>query len=154
MPSPEALLDSNVVVAALAEEHQHHAPSLAILQTAAAEALAVAAHSYAEAFVTLTRRGERRTFHRTPDQAWAALESVAAVTRLVGLTPSQTFDAVRAYAAAGGVGARVYDHLIGQAAVIAGAPTIVTWNTGRLRSLFPALRVVTPEEYPARTRSN
>lgn len=151
MRSPKALLDSNVVVAALAEEHQHHAPSLAVMRNAAdAETLAVAAHTYAEAFVTLTRRGERGAFQRTPDQAWVALASVAALTHLVGLTPPQTFDAVRAYAAGGGVGARVYDHLIGQAAVIAGAATIVTWNTGHLRSLFPALRILTPEGYLAR----
>ena len=150
MRSPDALLDSNVLVAAVAEDHERHASSLALVTAAWSDRLAVAAHSYIEAFNTLTRRGARGRFQRSPDQAWAALSSIVAATRLVGLTPSQTIDGVRFYAAAGGVGARLYDHLIGRAAVVAGARAIVTWNTGHLRSLFPDVPVETPEEHLAR----
>lgn len=152
MPSPlPYLLDSNVLVAALAEAHQHHEPSAALLNQSTPSTFCVSAHSYAEVFNTLTRRGAHAPFRRSGDNVWAALQTVAAMTRLVGLTPAQTFDAVRAYAAAGGIGPRIYDRLIGQAAVQAGADAIVTWNTGHMRSLFPDMAVETPTEFLDRT---
>jgi predicted nucleic acid-binding protein len=144
----EALLDTNVIIGALAEAHEHHAPSLALFTGEGAPRLAVAAHSYAEAYATLTRRGERAPFRFTAEEAWAALESVAAVTALVGLTPAQGFAAVRAFAQAGGIGARLYDRLIGEAAVAHDLPAIITWNVGHMRSLFPSLEIVTPLDFP------
>ncbi len=150
MDQPDALLDSNVLVAALAGTHEHHAPSLAVLDVSRPGDFAVAAHSYAEAFTALTRLGPRGQFRFAPEEAWGALARVEAATCLVGLTPERTLDAVRLYAAAGGIGARLYDHLIGRAAVLAGARAIVTWNTGHLRSLFPDMTVETPEEHLAR----
>ena len=140
----EALLDSNVVIAMLAEDHEHHAASLALLVGRRRADYAIAAHSYAEVYSTLTRLGERAPFRFTASEAWAALQSVRAATDLVGLTPAQTFDVVRRYAEVGGVGARLYDRLIGEAASAHGIGCIVTWNTRHMRSLFPALKVVTP----------
>jgi len=139
-----ALVDSNVVIAAVAEAHEHHPASLALFDR---QDLAVAAHSYAEAYSTLTRRGERAPFAFAPPEAWAALQSVRAVTAILGLTPAQTFDAVRDYARAGGVGARLYDKLIGEVAALNEIPIIVTWNTAHLKSLFPDLEVVTPAAF-------
>lgn len=154
MRPPNALLDSNVLVAAVAASHERHAPSLAVLTVTWPGELAVAAHSYAEAFTTLTKYGGRAQFRWSASEAWAALASVTAITRLVGLTPPQTLDAVRLYAEGGGIGARLYDHLIGQAALLSGARAIVTWNTGHLRSLFPQMTVDTPEEYLVRRESS
>ncbi len=133
----------------LVEAHEHHAPSLNLLVNDRGAQFAVAAHSYAEAYSTLTRRGERTPFQFTPEEAWAALESVRAVTALVGLTAPQTFEAIRGYARSGGIGARLYDRLIGEAAVAHGIPGIVTWNVGHMRSLFPNLGVSTPAEFAA-----
>lgn len=143
----DALLDSNVLIAMLVEAHEHHGPSLDLLVRDAATQFAVATHSYAEAYSTLTRRGERAPFQLTPEEAWAALESVRAVTVLIGLTAPQTFEAIRSYAQGGGIGARLYDRLIGEAAVAHNVPAIVTWNVGHMRSLFPNLRVGTPSEF-------
>lgn len=137
-------IDTNVIVAALAEAHDHHAPSLALF-SAPGCTLAVAAHCYAEAFATLTRRGDHAPFHWPADEAWAALESVAAASRLIGLSPAQGFDAVREFAAAGHIGARLYDHLIACAAVVAGAEMLVTWNIGHFRSLNPGIALHTPQ---------
>jgi predicted nucleic acid-binding protein len=145
------LLDSNVVIAMLAEDHEHHAASLALLVGEDRGAFAVAAHSYAEAYSTLTRRGEHAPFRFTAAEAWAALESVRAVTSLVGLTAAQTFDAVRQYADSGGIGARLYDRLIGEVAVAHGIGRIVTWNTGHMRSLFPTVEIITPAQVVSRT---
>lgn len=145
-----ALLDSNVVIAILAEAHEHHAASLALVTEGDAAAYAISAHSYAEAYSTLTRRSDHAPFRFSAEEAWAALESLRAVTRLVGLTPSQTFDAVRAFAGKGGVGARLYDALIGQAAHVHDIPRIVTWNTRHMRSLFPDVNVLTPHAFLTR----
>ena len=143
----DALLDSNVLIAMLVEAHEHHGPSLDLVVRASPAQFAIAAHSYAEAYSTLTRRGERAPFQLTPEEAWAALESVRAVTALVGLTAPQTFAATRSYAQSGGIGARLYDRLIGQAAVAHGIARIVTWNVAHMRSLFPNLSVETPKEF-------
>jgi len=143
------LLDSNVVIAMVAEEHEHHRPSLGLVIGDDAPHFAVAAHSYAEAYSTLTRRGDHAPFRFEPEEAWAALESVRAVTTLVGLTPAQTFDAMRRYAQSGGVGARLYDLLIGEAAAIQGIPAIITWNINHMRGLFPTLTVAQPSQFTA-----
>ena len=146
MITPAALLDSNIVVACLARAHEHHAASAAIVNECDAGTFAVAAHSFAEAYATLTRN---IPFGFTADEARAGLESVRAATNLIGLTPSQTFDTVRRFAAAGGIGALLYDALIGQVAVAHGIPAIVTWNTRHMAGLFPNLIVATPARYLA-----
>lgn len=143
------LIDTNVIVAALAEAHEHHAASLALFAQKPTLSIAVAAHSYAEAFSTLTRLGTASPFRWPPDEAWAALESLAAASRLVGLTPAQSIDAVRDFAAAGHIGARVYNHLIIRAAQAAGVRLLVTWNVGHFRSLAKSLEIRTPSELAA-----
>jgi predicted nucleic acid-binding protein len=150
LPDGLVLIDTNVIVAAVAEAHEHHLPSLALFSATPPLKLAVAAHSYAEAYTTLTRRGDHAPFRWPPAEAWAALESVAAVTRLIGLTPAQSFDAVRDFAAAGHIGARIYDHLIARAAQTAGAEVLVTWNVGHFRGLVEGFDVQTPMEMLAR----
>jgi len=149
-----ALLDSNVVIAILAEAHEHHPASLALVTEGDAATYAVSAHSYAESYNTLTRWGEHAPFRFTADEAWAALESLRAITRLVGLTPSQTFDVVRAFAGRGHVGARLYDALIGEAAIVNDIACIVTWNTRHMRALFPSVDILTPHAFLARMRSS
>jgi predicted nucleic acid-binding protein len=143
----DALLDSNVLIAMLVEAHEHHAASLGVISAESKTRFAVCAHSYAEAYSTLTRRGDRAPFQFTPDEAWAALESVRSVTGLVGLSAAQTFDTIRAYARSGGIGARLYDRLIGEAALAHGIPALVTWNVRHMRNLFPDLTITTPAEF-------
>ena len=151
----DALLDSNVLIAVLAEGHEHHVASLALLLAKKRAEFAVAAHSYAEVYSTLTRQGDHGPFRYSPVKAWAALESVRAVTSLVGLTAAQTFAATRDFAKEGGIGARLYDKLIGEVAVAHEISVIVTWNIGHMHSLFPALTVATPKDFTraSQTRS-
>ena len=143
---PSALLDTSVVVAIAAEEHGGHVSSLALLAEADQQHYAVAAHSFAEAYSTLTRRNASSQFRWSPEDAWASLKSVAAATTLVGLTPAQTFQAIGEYVAAGGIGSRLYDRLIGQVALQYGLPRIITWNVGHMRGLFPKLDVIDPSD--------
>lgn len=145
----DALLDSNVIVAMVVPSHHHYAPSLALM-SGTDHHFAICAHSYAEAYNILTRKGDRAPFAFTPEQAWVALESLRGVTDLVGLTAAQTFDAVRQYARDGGIGARLYDKLIGEAALVHGISAILTWNVPHMRGLFPNLHVETPAEFVAK----
>ena len=150
MIRPLALLDSNVIVASVAAKHEHHLSSVALFDRYPSNSFAIAAHSFAESYVTLTRRGPRGAYAWDADEAWTALEAVAAVTQLVGLSPAAGLDGVRLYAGQGNIGARIYDWLIGQSAVLARIPAIVTWNVSHLASLFPALAVQTPEGFVGR----
>lgn len=144
-----ALLDSNVVIASVAVEHEHHKASAALLNEFSFRSFAVAAHSYSEAFSSLTRRSRGAPFEFDPEDAMAALESVAAQCVLIGLTHAQTFDAIRDFAGVRGIGPRLYDKLIGETAVVNGIACIVTWNVAHFTSLFPTLTVVGPEQFAA-----
>jgi predicted nucleic acid-binding protein len=143
----DALLDSNVLIAIVAEAHEHHPASLGLVIGGGSEEFAVAAHSYAEAFSTLTRRDKHGPFRFSATEAWAALESIRAITTLVGLSAGQLFDATRHHAQSGGIGARLYDKLIGEAALVHGIPALLTWNVGHMRGLFPDLIVSTPRQF-------
>ncbi|WP_176943406.1 PIN domain-containing protein [Sphingomonas sp. YR710] len=146
-----ALLDSNVLIAMLVEDHAHHAPSLGLLEIDGPPRFAVAAHSWAETYSTLTRKGGPMPFGFTAEEAWAAIAGVRAMTELAGLTPQQTIETIRSYARDSGIGPRLYDRLIGEAAVAQGCDVIVTWNVTHMRGLFPNLRVETPGEFAIRS---
>ena len=141
---PQALIDTNVLVAALEGRHEHHGPSVALFDQAPDGTLAVGAHALAETYSTLTRANG--LFRWTPAEAWQGVASLVKVTRLVALSPAGHLDAVRTFAQAGGIGPRIYDYLIGEAAVQNGIDRIITWNTSHMRSLFPSVQVNTPTE--------
>lgn len=140
-----ALIDSNVIVGAVVKDYEQHLSSATLIARTDFHS-AVAAHSYAEAYNTLTKRKASPGLRRSPPEAMAALENVAAMTTLIGLNPKQTFDAIRKYARSGGIGARLYDGLIGEVAVQHGIDMIVTWNVAHMRDLFPDRTVLTPQE--------
>ncbi len=52
-----------------------------------------------------------------------------------------------------GIGARLYDLLIGETAIMHGISTIVTWNVSHMRGLFPTLNVATPTQFKATRQS-
>ena len=151
MTVPLALLDSNVIVASVAGGHDDHVLSVVLFERYPAKSFAVASHSFAESYVTLTKRGPRAPFAWDADDAWTALEAVANATQLVGLSPAAGLDAVRLYASQGNIGARIYDWLLGQSAVLARIPTIISWNVGNMTGLFPELTVQTPQEFIGRS---
>lgn len=142
-----ALLDSNVVIASVAEDHEHHEPSNALFRNYPTHSFAIAAHSYSEAYSILTRQSPNSSLRWSAADAIAALESVASRCALVGLTHAQTFDAIRDFAADNGIGPRLYDKLIGETAITNGLETIVTWNMNHMRSLFPSIDVLDPLEF-------
>ena len=152
MPAQRALLDSNVIIASVAEAHEHHEASIALFSSFPDQSFAVAAHSYSEAYSILTRKAQSSPFKWTATEAIAVLESVAAKCVLVGLTHAQTFDAIRSFAADGGIGPRLYDKLIGEAGVHNGLSCFITWNGSHMGSLFPSIDVLSPTEFVAARR--
>ena len=137
------LVDGNVIVAALIDEHIHNEPSAAFIAGAARHATIIAAHSIAESYVTMTR--QRTGFALAPAEARDVLDDVAERFTIVALSAVQTLDAVRRFSALGS-GPRLYDYLIGATGVRFGADTIVTWNPRHFIPPFPSLRIVTPAE--------
>jgi len=133
-----------VFVAAIAETHDRHVPSFAFIETNVGW-IALSAHSLSEAYNTLTR-APRRGFGLEPNLVSHALHTMRDRHRLIGLTPAQTFDAIGLFDGMGGIGPRLYDCLIGRAAVVQGLRTIVTWNVRDMHCLFPGLRVATPAD--------
>lgn len=152
MSKPRALLDSNVIIASVAEAHEHHEPSIRLFDLTPVQTFAVASHSYSEAYSILTRKAPSSPFQWSSVDALAALESMAARCSLVGLTHAQIFDAIREFAGAGGIGPRLYDKLIGQTAVVNGISAIVTWNVGHMSSLFPSIQVFDPVSFAKEIR--
>lgn len=149
MTAARLLLDTNVVVAALVDKHVHHGDSRRLFETDAR--LYVASHSYAEAYVTLTRTGPRGLFQKPPIVAMTSIRNLVAETEIAALDAVQTVDAIGEFAAGGNIGARVYDYLIGRAGLAVGVSAIITWNTRHMKSLFPDRHVQTPTEYLAET---
>jgi len=145
----EALLDSNVLVAAIEEDHEHHQPSQALLNDHPDNFFAVAAHSFAETYVVLTNPAMRAPYRWPAKETWNAIEEIAGVTRLVGLSHGASLEIVRAFAADGKVGPLLYDRLIGEAAARNSIARIITWNVRHMRRLFPDLIVTDPASFAA-----
>lgn len=143
---PRALLDTNVIVSALAPDHADHGDAAALFDRCQDGELAVPAHAVAEAYSTLTRANG--LFRWAPQDCWLAIGSILRVTTLVGLTPAAKVDAIRQFAGQGGIGPRLYDRLIGEAAIRNRIDTIITWNTRHMTALFPEIRVAAPRRWP------
>ncbi len=142
------LIDSNVIVAALVGNHPHNKAALGLLGLDPLPPMMVAAHSYAEAFVTLTRRSGPGAYGIDATRVRNLLYDLQRSTKMVAMTAEQTIDSIRRFADIG-IGARLYDYLIGRTGVLYGATAIVTFNTGHMRALFPQVAVQTPGEWLA-----
>lgn len=135
------LFDSNVLIAATIAEHLDRDASLAALQV---EGRAVAIHSLSEVYNTLTKP---KPYGRDPRLVATVVERFATAMTVVGLTHDQHVGAIQRFATLGGIGARLYDYLIGEAARLTDRRTVVTLNAGHFIPLFPDLRILTPAQY-------
>lgn len=142
------LIDTNVVVAAVYDLHVHHSEAIPLFTAADPIPMMLAAHSLAESFVTLTRQGIAKPVGWSGPEARATLAGFREAVTIVAMTPEQTINAIERFADIG-IGARLYDYLIGRTGLLYGAEAIVTFNTGHMRALFPGVAVVTPGEWLA-----
>ena len=141
------LIDSNILIASLVENHEHSEASRQFLAATAPSQLIIASHSCCEAYNHLTRRNG--LFLVTPAIAQQQIASLTQTIRTVSLSVSQTMETIRRFAERGGVGPRLYDFLIGSTGEAFGADTVATWNVRHFDGLFPHLRIVTPAELTA-----
>ena len=139
-----SFFDTSVLIAAFLEDHEHHGPSFAALIAADQKHSCCAAHSLAEVYSTLTRLPGR---HRlSAEQALLFLETIRDRFAIISLSAREYFAAIEDAAARGTVGGAVYDALLAQCALKAGAETIFTWNVNHFQRLGAevAMRVKAP----------
>lgn len=137
-----ALIDTNVFVAAVVADHPHRDPARAVLERARRHA--VSAHSLLELYNTLSKP---RGYAWNPRRAGAVVRQIGSEFEVLQLSTAGYFDAVAGFARAGGIGARIYDHAIGQVAIENGIGIVVTLNSSDFIALFPDLTILTPLEY-------
>ncbi len=78
--------------------------------------------------------------------AWSHYPALTARPRLPCGPRRQAEPAYR-WAQDSGIGAGLYDRLIGEAAIVHDIPIIITRNIKPMRGLFPSLTVATPNEF-------
>ncbi len=138
------LCDTSCLVAAISSWHEHHERTRAELDRRSnrGDTLVLAAHSLAETYAVLTRLPAARRLR--PVDALAAIEANWRTARVVHLTATETWTALRAAAEVGVSGGRTYDALIARAALKADAATILTWNVRDFAPFAAQIRVEAP----------
>jgi predicted nucleic acid-binding protein len=140
----KAFLDTSVLVAAFYDAHEHHKPSFELLVRQERKSGSTAAHCLAEVYATITGMPGRDRV--SGDEALLFLDSVRERLSIVTLAPEEYFKAVAAAANVGVAGGGIYDAILGQCALKAGAQSIYTWNVKHFKrlGLEIARRVRTP----------
>jgi predicted nucleic acid-binding protein len=136
--------DTSVLLAAVYEQHQHHARSLAVVRPLTKETASCALHSLAELYATLGKLPGSGPRPR-PSDVRAAVGDILRVFTPVTLTARDYVLVLDQLAALGVAGGQVYDALILRCAARAKATTIYTWNIKHFRALatselFPLIR--------------
>lgn len=138
-------VDANCMIAVVCDWHAHHRAARAEIERRLdrGEIMAVPAHAFTEAYSVLTRFPAP---HRlTPADAWNLLETGFSDTgQLVSLTASQYVALLRRLAEGGIGGGRVYDSIIAECAVKAGAGVLLTFNPGHFEPAPKNVAIVVP----------
>jgi len=136
--------DTSVLVAAVLAAHEHHERSLAAFAEADRKTACCAAHTLAETYATLTRLPGKQCL--SGDQALLFLDEVEERLEVVFLDALEYRRAIDEAAGAGILGGTIYDALLAQCALKAGATRILTWDVGDFQRLGRdiAARVRTP----------
>lgn len=126
--------DTSVLLAAILEQHVHHARSVAVVRRLNRNTAACALHSLAEVYATLGQipTGGPRP---APSDVRAAVADILRVFMPIALTTRDYNVVLDRLAASGIYGGRVYDALILQCAAKANASAVYTWNTKHFRAL-------------------
>jgi predicted nucleic acid-binding protein len=138
--------DTTVLVAALLPDHPHHARSFPVFASATRKQAACAAHSLAEAYSTFTRYpGKERM---SAEAASLVVQEIEQRFTLVRLDGDEYCAAIRRMARLGIVGGAVYDGLVAECALKAGADHLYTWNARHFDLLSPEIKrlVMIPPE--------
>jgi predicted nucleic acid-binding protein len=140
----KAFFDTSVLVAAVLASHEYHDRSLAVFAETDRKTGCCGAHTLAELYATLTRiPGKQRI---ASDQALLFLDEVEERLELLYLNAREYRLAINQAAHYGVLGGTVYDALLGQCALKAGATRILTWDVAHFQRLGPEIadKVRTP----------
>ncbi len=144
-------LDSSVLVAAFYGDHEHHAPSLALLAEQRRSIGSTAAHCLAEVYSVLTGMPAR---HRvSPHEALLFLGDVRERLTTIALEEPEYFAVLESAASAGLTGGSTYDAIIAHCALKAKAQNLYTWNVRHFKRFGGQLpvRVREPGEFSGHT---
>ena len=132
-----AFLDTSVLVATFYADHEHHEPSKDIFLRFDKTDVGCAVHSLAEVYSVLTGMpGTRRV---SGDEALLFLSDIRERLTIVVLNSNEYFKAVEAAAARGIAGGGIYDAILVQCALKAGAGSLYTWNSKHFTRLAPEI---------------
>jgi predicted nucleic acid-binding protein len=132
------LFDTSVLVAALLPAHPHHARSFPVFASATRKQAGCAAHSLAEAYSTFTRYpGKERM---SAEAASLMVQEIEHRFTLVWLDGDEYYAAIRRMAQMRIVGGAVYDGLVAECALKAGANHLYTWNVRHFDLLGPVIK--------------
>lgn len=129
-------LDTNVIIAAVSDWHDHYASSRAALDHLAerSERLVIAPHCLAEAYSVLTRLPTG--FRVSPVKAFGLLTNRLREFAIFPKT-GVPWGTLERMAAAGVAGGRAHDALLLETVVAGGATTFLTWNVRHFREVAP-----------------
>jgi predicted nucleic acid-binding protein len=140
----KVFFDASVLVPVFYGDHVHHKVSLERFITFDKVTGCCGAHSLAEVYSTLTRMPSK---HRiSGEQAMLFIGSIRERLSVIALTGDEYADALAASAALGIVGGAIYDAMLGQCALKAGAQVIYSWNARHYAQCGPEVhkRLRTP----------
>jgi predicted nucleic acid-binding protein len=138
-------VDADCIIPVVCDWHVHHRAARAEIERRLdrGEIMAVPAHALTEAYSALTRFPAP---HRlTPADAWSLLKTGFSDTgSMVSLTASQYVAILKRLAGSGVGGGRVYDGIIAECALKAGARVLLTFNPGHFDPAPGSLRIMVP----------
>ena len=132
----KAYLDTNVLVAASVEDHQHHVPAFDLVKAVKEGALqgCISTHGLAEYYSVITRAPFTPRVH--PTEAGRFLdENVLPYLELLAISADDYKTVLRSCTAAGLIGGVVYDALHLHTAEKAGCERVYTFNVKDFRAL-------------------
>ena len=130
-------MDTSVLVASFYGDHVDHSASHSLFVSLNKKTGAVAAHSLAEVYSSLTRMPGRDRV--SGEHAMLFLGNIRERLHIVTLDDDEYFRAIEAFAANGGVGGGICDALIANCALKVKAATIYTWNVKDFMRLGAAI---------------
>jgi predicted nucleic acid-binding protein len=139
-------LDTSVLIPVFRSELERHKASLTLFSQLKKNTSAIAAHSLAEVYSTLTRLpGGLRV---DSEHAMLFLGELRERCRIVALDENEYVSAIENLADQSITGGAVYDGLIAHCALKAKATALYTWNVKDFKRFgFVADRVKTPNEF-------
>lgn len=128
--------DTSVLVAALVEDHPHHAPAASVLLSAKGKKIhaCVSAHALAELYAVLTRAPFTPPIY--PAEVRQMIEqTILPIVEVVALSAAEYRQVITECAGAGWTGGAIYDSIHIRAARKAGCDRLYTFNVRHFRAL-------------------